>query len=141
MAYAGTATVTALHAVGGNIQDRQAAGNSADYRLVIVETGATTTDELEIVLATAGLPVKGRVHAQYAILSAGTGTTIDPVLGLATNPAATAWRIENGTPAAAVHNQPSSPVKYTGASFFHRARPDAAADNSITTTYLISAGW
>ena len=48
---------------------------------------------------------------------------------------------ENLTAAAIIHNQASPPVAYSATSLFHRSRVDAAADNVITTTYYISAGW
>jgi len=115
------------------------------YVLTITETEAAQTSETEIVLADEGLPPVGQIHAQLCQLTAGTGTTIDPVLGDTTDPASDAlWKLENETAAAQAHNQPTSPVKYGPevTSFFHRAAPNnAAADHSITTRYYITAGW
>ena len=131
MAYAATITYTS-------------AGKSGAGILQIVEVEAAATSESEIVLATYGIPPIGRIHTQLCRLTAGTGTTVDPVIGDTTDPAAAAtWKIENATAAALIHNQPDSAVRYAGiTSFFHRAVPNnAAADHSITTTYYISEGW
>ena len=132
MAYAGAITVTRL------------ADHSREklFAVTIVETEAATASETEIDLTVQGLPLFGRVLAQIAKLDSGTGTTVSPVLGTETDPATeSAWRLENLTAAAIIHNQASPPVAYSATSLFHRSRVDAAADNVITTTYYISAGW
>ena len=117
-------------------------GRRRNYVLTIAETGAGASSEVSVVLSDYGLPNTGRVMAQIAILSAGTGTTIDPVLGEQTDPAAGAWRVENDAAAALVHNT-SRGVCYTGIpTFYHRSAPNnAATDHTITTRYYIRAGW
>ena len=133
MAYSATVTVTPVTATSWR-----------GYILTIAETEAAASSETEIVLADAGLPAMGRIITQRSRLTAGTGTTIDPVLGNQTNPAAGDWLVENDTAAAAVHNVPAAGIPYGSdiTSFFHRAVPnDATADHSITTTYYIVSGW
>jgi len=133
MAY--TATVT--------VQRVQIAGHLG-YQLKIAETEAAQTSETEIVLANVGLPSMGRVFSQQCILSTGTGTTINPVIGNTTDPANARWQMANETAAARVHNQSTLGVQYGGdvTSFFHRAQPNnATADHTIETVYYIRAGW
>ena len=85
----------------------------------------------------------GRIISQECILSAGTGTTIDPILGSQADPATGAWKVENATAAAAVFNVPATGIPYGPeiTSFFHRAVPDnVAADHTITTNYYVLKG-
>lgn len=144
MAYA--ASITVREVVSDTAVD---GGRHADYVVTIAETEAGATSEASFALSgtdSTGAPYKlpstGRVLAQIAILSAGTGTTIDPVLGEQTDPAAGAWRVENDAAAALVHNT-SRGVCYTGIpTFYHRSVPNnAATDHTITTRYYIRAGW
>ena len=127
MAYTPTVTITAV--------------GSGDYVVQVSETEAGTATEATI----QGLPPKGRIRAQIAQLVSGTGTTIDPVLGTATNPAASALTkiLGNGTPAAGINNQASRPIDYydVDGTLYHRSICDAGADNAVVTIYLISSGW
>lgn len=127
MAY--NATVTLTHHGG------------RDYSIVINETEAGAATEATIT----GLPIKGRVVSQIAQLVSGTGTTIDPILGTATDPSSNANSIvvENDTAAAAISNLASPEVPYitTNGTLYHRSVCDAGADNTVQTTYLLKAGW
>lgn len=114
---------------------------SGDYLVQIDELEAGAATEATI----PGLPPKGRVRAQIAQLISGTGTTIDPVLGTTTDPAASSLTtiVSNGTAAAGVNNLASPAVTYYDADgqLFHRSVCDAGADNTVTSVYLISSGW
>jgi hypothetical protein len=124
--YSFTTTITAI--------------GSGDYLVQIDELEASATSEATI----NGVPPKGSVRGQKAQLISGTGTTIDPVLGSATNPAGSALTtiLSNGTAAAAINNvaNPAIPYYDSDGSLFHRSVCDAGADNTVTTVYLISAG-
>lgn len=123
----------------------------AMFQVEISETEAAATSEAEIPLSGTDsggvaykLPASGRVFTQLSELESGAGTTVDPVLGDQTDPAAGAWRVENDTAAALIHNESTSGVRYafdTGDSFFHRSVVDAGTDNTITSRYFIGAGW
>jgi hypothetical protein len=85
----------------------------------------------------------GCIVSQESKKTSGTAATLNPVLGHITNPLlASDIVVENSPAAASINNLPLKEIPYdarTG-SFFHRARPDAGADNSITTRYKIRAG-
>lgn len=130
MAYLATVTVTRL--------------NERDLHVRVAEIDCNSTDEATI--ASNDLPRQCRVLRQTSTLSAGTGVTVDPILGRLTNPSGLAVIIENGAPAITIDNAPVGGVPaYTGGTYpyslFHRSRPNAGADNVITTEYLIREGW
>ena len=114
---------------------------SGDFEVLITENDAEATSEATI----PGLPIKGRVWSMAAQLVSGAGTTIDPVLGHLTNPAASGMTklLENDTAAAGVHNVAIGPVPYYDADgvLFHRSGVDSGTDNVIQTRYLISSSW
>lgn len=116
-----------------------------NFVLTITETDVAASTEVEVDLSTYGLPTAGRIMAQIAALTSlgsGTAVTIDPVLGLVTDPASGAWGVDNETAAALIHNQPASGICYAGAtSLFHRSVPNAGTDGAVTTTYYIRSGW
>ncbi len=128
MAYANTVTVLK---------------KGAEVLVTITETEAGATSEPDAI--DLGY-VRMRLIKQECHLTAGTGTTVDPILGKATDPAnaTNADKIiaSNGTAAANIYNQPATPVTMdiTGV-VYHRSQVDAAADNSITTTYHFLVGW
>lgn len=113
-------------------------GSGNTYRLTITETEAASGSEHEI----AGLPNSVRIVRRTCELTAGTGTTVDPICGTATNPSGTYVLLENGTAAARTVETPTIPVVVDAAAgFYHRSVVDAAADNSVTTVYLLAVGW
>jgi hypothetical protein len=130
MAYASTITV-------------QEAG-SGFYVVTISETEAAAASEVEIDLSAQGLPAVGAVVARRCAVFSGTATTVQPVLGIVTDPDnGSAWLFSTDTAANPVHQQPAAAVTYgTGvSSFFHRSKVDAGADNSVTTVYHFRRGW
>lgn len=109
------------------------------WSLVVVETeaGAAT----EAVIQHGHLPIGGRVHRHAATLDSGTGTTIDPVLGVATNPTTDDVIVSNDTAAAAVDNLQAGGVPYlcqTTNTLYLRSVCDAGSDNVVTHRITIS---
>tara|TARA_R100000152_G_C6764145_1_gene188689 strand:- start:868 stop:1248 length:381 start_codon:yes stop_codon:yes gene_type:complete len=126
MAYSGNAVVTHLGGI--------------DYLVTITETEAAAGSIATI----SGLPKKGRVLAQMADKTAGAAATIDPKLTTVSgSSAATETVVENGTAAASVSNQADPPIQYYSATgeLFHQSVVASASDNSVTTVYIIKAGW
>lgn len=114
------------------------------YVVRIDETEASATDEVEIDLAAEGLPACGAVVARRCVVTAGTATTVQPVLGDVTDPEnAAGWLFDTEPAANPVHQQPAVPVSYGTqvSSLFHRSKPDAGADNTVVTVYHVRQGW
>ncbi len=126
MAYNATVTITQL---GGR-----------KLRVVITETDAEASSEATI----AGLPTEGLLLTQLADKTAGAGSTIDPRLTTASGSTlATQTIIENGTAAASISNvaSPAFPYSSDTGTLYHKSGVDSGTNNSITTVYLIKAGW
>jgi len=125
-------------------------GSRAEFEITISYTSAGTATEAAVPLAgtdSSGrvyqLPQMGRIFGQIGDLTAGSGSTVDPVLGNVTDPATGAWRLENGTAGAQVFNYVADGIPYSfpaGGSFYERPVPDSGSDNAITTRYLLCAG-
>jgi len=109
------------------------------YHVSIAGASVAAATEVEIT----GLPTHGRILLLREALVSGSGTTIDPVLGTATNPATSAL-VENDTAASAVVLQSNGgPVHYYSAtgSLFYRSVPDSGADNVTAAEILVLEGW
>lgn len=126
MAYAATVTVTRV---------------GSAVKVTIAETECAATSEATIAL---GFKT-GRLLRQIAVLTSGSGSTIDPIIGTATNPAtATGTAVAvNDTAAAAVDNlQPVGvPFMVSDGKLYHRSVPNSGTNNVISTTYYISTGF
>ena len=124
MAYAASVTVTRR---GGEIL------------VTISETEAASTSEASIDLGVQ----KFRVHRQICQLTSGTGTTVDPILGNATNPSGISVILENDTAAATADNSVTGGVTgyVSNGTLYHRSQVDAGTDNSISTQYHLVVGW
>lgn len=114
------------------------------WKLTISETSAGDTSEVTIT----NVPKVGRVLRQTCVRTAGTGTTVDPILGTVADPASNGASVvyENGTAGSPINNDinAGAGTVYTTSTgtLYHRSRPNsAAADHSITSTYLIQGGW
>tara|TARA_R100001082_G_scaffold77228_1_gene45074 strand:+ start:1730 stop:2110 length:381 start_codon:yes stop_codon:yes gene_type:complete len=126
MAYAASITITEL---GGR-----------DLLVQISETEAAAASEATIT----GLPTKGLVISQLADLTAGSATTIDPRLTTASGSTLSVQTVvENGTAAATVSNLADPAVPYYSATgtLYHKSVVSGSSDNSVTTVYIIKAGW
>ncbi len=114
-------------------------GQGGLFEFVITETEAKDDDEVTI----SGVPNEGWVFRQVCALTAGTGSTVDPVLGIATNPSGANLVVANDTAAATVDNLQAGGVPYicaTANTLYHRSVPnDTTADHSVTTRYFIVA--
>lgn len=111
------------------------------WKVTITETSVDTTTEVSVL----GVPNVGRIVRQASAKTAGSGSTLDPIVGMSTDPSGVEIAFENGTAAATVNNEPNSGF---GASYavsnntlYHRSRPDSGSDNSVTTIYFIRGGW
>ncbi len=105
---------------------------------VVTETGAGAASETEIPLGIA----RGRILLMTTVLTSGTASTVDPIVGIATNPAGFNVVIENGTAAATIDNSYAGGITFSSSgSLFQRSKPDAGSDNAITTVYHIAVGW
>ena len=127
------------------VQTLQYAGDMRGLFVVtITETDASNTSETNF-----EVPKTFRIFRQLCKLTAGTGTTIDPVVGTVTDPGNASNSAElvyaNGTAAVRVNNDINSgqgaACYASGGKLYHRSVPDAGSDNSITTIYLIQGGW
>ena len=124
MAYAAVVTVT-------NLGKRK-------WLATVVESDCSATDEAVIV----GIPSTSRLLTQVVSLISGTGTTVNPVLGSATNPSGIDLIVSNETAASSVNNIASPAIPFVAsANLFARSNPDAGADNVIHTKYIFLAGW
>ena len=82
--------------------------------------------------------------AQLADKTAGSATTLDPRLTTASGSTlSTQTVIENGTAAATISNlaDPAIPFYSATGTLYHKSVVDAGTNNSVTTVYLIRAGW
>lgn len=124
MAYAASVTVTRR---GGEIL------------VTISETEAASTSEASIDLGVQ----KFRVYRQICQLTSGTATTVDPILGNATNPSGINVILENDTAAATADNSITGGVTgyVSNGTLYHRSQVDAGTDNSVSTQYHIVVGW
>lgn len=117
--------------------DIKALGNT---RVVtITETDCGAGDEATISLGFS----KGRVIKQASALTSGDASTVNPVLGTASNPAGNDIVVSNVTAADPVANVVSGggmPFDCTGV-LYHRSKPDAGANNVIESVYYIFTGW
>jgi hypothetical protein len=120
MAYSATVTVKKV-------------SSDTDFLVTIEETDATGTSEFEIT----DLPSTGRILRYTSVLTSGTGTTVDPIVGFATNPSGINVILENGTPAATIDVTPEPATYYVANKFFVRSKVDAGTNNSISTRILV----
>ena len=113
---------------------------SGDYVLEINESDCGPASEATVT----GLPPKGRILAQISQIISGAGTTVDPILGTATNPGALNLTtiLENDVAAIGVNNQAEQEINYydTDGQLFHRSVPDTGL-SVIKTLYYLKSGW
>ena len=121
MAYSSTVTVT-----------EQGAGHVV---VTITETEVAASSEATIPL---GFD-RGIVLKQRCKLTAESGTTIDPVLGEATDPGSAGARTaiyNNGTPAATINVTPTTPVPVASGTVYLRMVVDGGSSDNVTTCRL-----
>lgn len=131
MAYANSVTT---------VQGKSDPSGKGYFIVTITETGASSSDE-----ASFEVPTVGRILRQTSKLTSGSGSTVDPIVGIVTVPADVNLLYSNGTAASSVNNEPNTgegtPYYAPEGCLFHRSQVDSASDNAITTVYLIHAGW
>ena len=135
MAYTFTASVTLT---------RRLIGGRRVWRVVISETECAATSEWSVAAADADgdpLPSEGTITAYDAVKTAGTAATLQPILSDTTSPASTQVGYIGAQSAAAASIHDRTSTRYQGlATLFGRSRPDAGADNSVTTEITIVEG-
>jgi len=113
--------------------------DKGDIVVTITEAAASAGDIITI----AGLPETYRILRYSCILSAGTGTTVAPLLSI--DPAQADLSklcISEANPAAQVDSLALPAVPCYGAGLaYHSSNVDAGIDNVITSTYYIVEGW
>lgn len=105
----------------------------------VVETEAANSSEFELV----GVPVIGTIVRYEATLIAGTGTTINPIVGRAAGFAANSQDHigTNTTTAAHVHDQTALRYDSTSGSLFIRSTVNnATADHTVHTEVVVREG-
>lgn len=115
------------------------AGGRDQVMVTIAETSASSASEVTI----SGLPRCGVIVSYRATLSAGTGTTIHPVVGLAAGFAtSTQDHLATATTTAAfVNEQGATAFCSADGKLYVRSTPNnAAADHTITTQIVIVEG-
>ena len=117
----------------------QVSRKGQEITVVIAQTSVGTATELEIPLGI----TRGRLLRIIADKTAGSASTIDPILGIATNPAGSNVVFEQGTAAATIDNQIVGGATFSTStgSLFYRPKPDSGSDNAITTHLHILVGW
>lgn len=109
--------------------------------ITVRETEAATGSEFSI----PGLPPKGKIVSYKSTLTAGTGTTINPRLGLATGfvDDTQDHLATNSTTAGHINDQVQ--LRYQTADeageLFINSSVDAGADNTIDTEIMVVEGW
>ena len=93
----------------------------------ITETSASSSTEETIDLGV----TKGRILRQVCIKTAGSASTVDPVLA----------RTSGGTGINIVVENAGIPFYSSTGKLYHKSSPDTGSDNSISSEYLISVGW
>jgi len=105
----------------------------------ITETSVSSSTEETITLGV----TKGRVLRQVSVKTAGSGSTVDPILARTSGGTGANVIVENATAAATVDNQVTGGVPFYTADgvVYHKSAPDSGSDNSVTSEYLILVGW
>ena len=116
----------------------QVSRHGSEIIVVITETSAGASTEATIPI---GIK-KGRVLRQMCDLTSGSGATVDPILGIDTNPAGNNVIVENGTAGDPIDNVWSGGVSFAcQGTLYHRSNVNSGSDNAISTTYHILVGW
>lgn len=107
--------------------------------VTITETEAAATSEAVIT----GIPITASLLKQVCVITSGTGATVNPILGAATNPGGANIIVQNETAAAVINNlaSPAIPFATATGTIYHRSNVNAGADNSIISRYLFKGEW
>ena len=129
MAYNAPAAAPVITTVGGR----------RFYHYSISETGAGTASEFTLT----GAPRAGRIVLYKSKLTAGTGATIQPKFGRATNPTSGTVDYVGGQAAAAASFSDASALAFDGLTagvVYVRSGVNAGSDNAISTEITIAEG-
>jgi hypothetical protein len=114
-------------------------GGRNHWAFTVAETEAAAGSEWSI----GGLPRRVTVYSYKATLTAGTGTTINPIIGDSAAFAAStqAHIATNTTTAAHINDQTVLRAYLPTGTIYGRSTVDADTDNTIATEILIVEGW
>tara|TARA_R110000851_G_C12786724_1_gene535934 strand:- start:196 stop:558 length:363 start_codon:yes stop_codon:yes gene_type:complete len=117
----------------------QVSRKGQEITVVISQTSVATATEIEIPLGI----TRGRLLRIIADKTAGDASNIDPVIGIATNPAGSNIVFEQGTGAVTIDNQIVGGATFStsSGSLFYRPKPDSGTNNAVTTILHILVGW
>ena len=127
-------------AYSNNIEIHRTEGNGKCITVVITELEVSSTDEAGPI--DLGMD-RFRVLRQSTVKVSGSATTLNPILGRATNPTGKTVLVENETPGDPIDNSPSPPVSCwaPAKNLYHRSKPNIGSDNVIYTEYHIIKDW
>ncbi len=105
----------------------------------ISETSASSSTESTITLGVQ----KFRVFRQLCQLTAGSGSTVDPVLARTSGGTGINILVENDTAAATCDNSVTGGVCCFSSDgvIYHKSTPNSGSDNSVSSEYAILVGW
>lgn len=130
MAYAATVAVSYKGAVNGR----------ETFLVTITETEAAAASEWSVT----GLPDIGTITHYQATLTAGSGATINPILGKAASFSADTQNHIATNTNTAVHINDGARTPYTlqggAGTIYGRSTVNAGADNSISTLFVVVEG-
>ena len=111
---------------------------SGIYQFLISEADGSASSEITLT----GCPPVGRIIRIKAVKTAGTAATLDPIIGVDTNPAGRGVVWENNTAAAVVDEQPAGGAAYVSndGTLYWRSVWAAATDNAAAIEIIIAAG-
>jgi hypothetical protein len=114
----------------------------AHTQVRVDETSATTTSDVELV----GVPIRGTIVSFRATLTAGSGATINPGLGLATGWTDSTQEDIGRNTSTAAHVSDQTRLRFdtaadTPGSIWLQWAVDAGADNTVFAEILILDGW
>jgi len=109
----------------------------AEIHIHITETDAAPGDEAEITT----MPTWGTVLRQTCVLTGGAGVTVDPVLATSAAGTGVDVIVENDVASGTVDNaDPAVPWQGGTGTLYHQSNVDAGL-STVTTVYLLQAGW
>ena len=110
-----------------------------EIAVAITETSVSSSTEATITLGV----TKFRVMRQICQLTAGSGSTVDPILARTSGGTGINILVENATAASTVDNSVTGGVCCFSSDgvIYHKSVPNSGSDNAVSTEYAILVGW
>jgi hypothetical protein len=116
----------------------QVSRKGSEIVVVVSQTSVGAATEVEIPLGIA----RGRILRHKSYRTGGSGATVNPIIGLATNPAGFNIVLEEDAASFIDNSYAGGGITFSSTgSLFMRSRPDTGSDNAITTVLHVSVGW